>query len=279
MANNTPINQGATYTFRNTTAYAKGALVVIPYGYSTTPAFQGPIPFMINPETITETLQGGWVHKQVPGQNDPVTCWVGNGSRTLGLTLLLIKDQSSYSPATSTGQTSTTNPSVTSVLGSIAQSALRIPLPIFNNKPVEPAAATIGTVKTIDISAELDQLRQLRYGELYKNGLYSTPPSLVKLQFDGLNTPTIPNVSNPSLGINSNTLGNVYWTVDSLEISIIKWSATLQPLEAEVKLTLVQFNDINRSRALTTGSASGNSNVNIGQINDVPASAAAITTA
>ena len=260
MANNTPINQGAVYSFNNI-PYAKGALVIIPFGYRSSSPFSAPvnIPFMLNPESITENLQGGWVHKQVPGQNDPVSSWVGNGSRTLSLTLLLVKDQSSLTPTTATGQSSVNNPSVTSVIGSIAKSALRIPLPIFSNKsPNEPAnAGASANMNTIDISAELDQLRQLRYGELSQpiGGLYSTPPSLVKFNFFGqVRAPNSQNVINPTLGFASNNLDNVYWTVDSIEINTTKWSANLLPLEAEVKLTLVQFNDINRSRALITGS-------------------------
>src|SRR5277367_5642458 len=76
--------------------YTKGALIVIPFGIkSNTSIFSGPIPFALNPETISESLAGGWIHKTVPGQNDPVSSWVGNGARTVSLTLLIINDTSS----------------------------------------------------------------------------------------------------------------------------------------------------------------------------------------
>jgi hypothetical protein len=242
-----------TFTYKQTANYTKGALIVIPFGIGpTTHIFKGPIPFALNPETITESLTGGWVHKAVPGQNDPISTWVGNGNRTVSLTLLIINDTSTQN----TSQAATANPYGQSILGAIGAAVAKIPVPVFKNlAPSEPA--TVGNSsqqpQDITITQQVDQLRQLRYGILSKNGLYVTPPSLVKFQFDGLNPANANNTSNATLGGGTNSLDNVYWTVDALEINTTKWTSTLQPLEAEVKLTLVQFNDINRSQALTSG--------------------------
>jgi hypothetical protein len=256
MAGNSTSNP--LFNYRQAANYAKGALIVVPFGYkSGKNVFKGPIPFVLNPETISESLTGGWIHKTVPGQNDPVSSWVGNGVRSLSLALLINNDNSSFGNSQfSSQQTSAGNPYGQSVLGAIGAAAAKIPLPIFKNlAPQEPGVLdpTLLVPQDISITAQLDQIRQLRYGELYKNGLYSTPPSLVKFQFDGKEVPGGNHVSNPTLGNSSNLLGDVYWTVDSIEINVTKWSSNLQPLEAEVKMTLTQFNDINRSKALVAG--------------------------
>ena len=253
MASNSTSNP--TVSFTQISGYAKGSLVVVPYGYrQDNNVFAGPINFLLNPETITESLAGGWIHKSVPGQNDPVSSWVGNGVRTVGVTLLLIKDVSTYNSNTAK-QNSVANPYGQSILGAIGAAVAKIPLNIYQNlNPTEPATAS-GPMLSIDIATELDQLRQLRYGELSKGGLYSTPPSLVKFQFSDVSG-NANTVNNPTLGVTSvsaggknlGPLGNVYWTVDTIDINVTKWSSSLQPLQAEVKLTLVQFNDINRSR-------------------------------
>lgn len=257
------------FNYRQAANYAKGALIVVAYGYRpTNDVFTGPIPFVLNPETISESLTGGWIHKTVPGQNDPVSSWVGNGVRSLSLVLLINNDNSSFGNNQFSSQTSAGNPYGQSVLGAIGAAAAKIPLPIFKNlAPQEPANLdpSLLAPQSISIAAQLDQLRQLRYGELYKNGLYSTPPSLVKFQFDGAQVPGGNNASNPSLGVSSNSLDNVYWTVDTIEINVTKWANNLQPLEAEVKMTLVQFNDINKSKALVSGN--GNQG---GQTGSVP---------
>ncbi len=267
MASNTTANP--PFSFRQTANYAKGALIVTPFGYkSNANIFSGPIPFVLNPETITESLTGGWIHKAVPGQNDPVSSWVGNGTRTVSLVLLINNDNSSFGNNQFSSQTSAGNPYGQSILGAIGAAAAKIPIPIFKNlAPQEPANLdpSLLAPQDITITQQLDQLRQLRYGSLSKAGLYSTPPSLVKFQFDGSSVPGGNNASNPSLGGGSNSLDNVYWTVDSIEINVTKWSSTLQPLEAEVKMTLVQFNDINKSQALTSGN--GNQG---GQTGSVP---------
>lgn len=245
------INQGTD--LRHDPTYARGALIVIPYGYKakTIPSFSGPIPFMINPESISESLQGGWIHKTVPGQNDPVSSWVGNGIRSVTLSLLLNKDISNYKvPIASLTGGSMPSPSQQTVLGQIGASLAKIPVPLFQNlAPGEPATKIPGNQQYLsnDIAKELDQLRNLRYGELYKNHLYSTPPSLVKFIFLQVSPGALGIGLNPTLGISG--LQDVYWTVDSVEISTTKWAKNLQPLQAEVKLTLVQFNDINRSRS------------------------------
>jgi hypothetical protein len=247
--NNAPPNQQNGSKFRHDPTYARGALIVTPYGYkkSNIPAFSGPIPFMINPESISESLQGGWIHKQVPGQNDPISSWVGNGTRTVTLTLLLIKDISDYkAPIASLTNGTTTNPTEQTILGQVGATLAKIPVPLFQNLvPKEPALTSTET-NSLSIALELDQLRNLRYGELFKGGLYSTPPSLVKFVFYQMSSSAANNGKNPTLGVNG--LQNVYWTVDAVEINTTKWAKDLQPLEAEVKLTLVQFNDINRSR-------------------------------
>jgi len=253
MASNTSSNP--TFIYTQAANYAKGALVVVPFGFKpSSTVLKGPIPFLLNPETISESLAGGWVHKAVPGQSDPISTWVGNGSRTVSLTLLIINDTSSTTKPT---QTSTGNPYGQSILGAIGAAVAKIPIPVFKNlAPQEPATNIAGTQapQDITISQQLDQLRQLRYPILSVGSLYMTPPSLVKFHFDGTIAPNGNDVSNPTLGSGSNSLDNVYWTVDSIEINVTKWTSQLQPLEAEVKLTLVQFNDINKSQATTSGS-------------------------
>lgn len=246
--NNAPPNQSSSGSgFRHDTNYARGVIIVVPFGYrkSNIPAFSGPIPFLMNPENLPENLQGGWVHKSVPGQNDPVSGWVGNGARTVTLSLLLRKDITDLKQNPPAAP-SVENPIERTVLGAIGSALAKIPIPVLQNLlPKEPAVAA-GPGQSLDISNELDQLRQLRYGELYKGGLYSTPPSLIKFQFSGTKSGSNSNVKNPTLGVNG--LENVYWTVDDIQISTSLWSSDLQPLESEVKLTLTQFNDINRSR-------------------------------
>ena len=246
LFNNSTPNNSNGVKFRHDDSYVKGALIVIPFGYrkSKIPSFTGPIPFLMNPESIPEVLQGGWVHKSVPGQNDPVSGWVGNGARTVTLSLLICKDVSDLKipPVTNTID----SPLEHTIIGQIGAALAKIPIPLFQNLvPKEPAAPQ-GPGTSLDIASELDRLRNLRYGELYKGGLYSTPPSLVKFQFSSIKGGTKNSVKNPTLGING--LDDVYWMVDSIEINTTKWSATLQPMESEVKLTLTQFNDINRSR-------------------------------
>lgn len=244
-----------TFTFKNNASYAKGALIVTPFGYKkkNIPSWAGPIPFLLNPESINESLQGGWQHKLVPGQNDPSSSWIGNGPRTLSLVLLLTKDTSSYIPnQNQSNSTSIANPSIPTMFSSLGAAVAQIPLPVFQN--LKPLVLGVDTSRTFSLSIanQLDQIRQLRYGELskVKNGAYSTPPSLIKFQFDGSIDSSGNHVSNPTLGTSiDNQLGDVYWTVDSIDIQTTKWSSDLQPLEAEVKLTLVQFNDVNHSRS------------------------------
>jgi hypothetical protein len=250
LQNNSKPNSQVGTDLRHDPTYARGALIVIPYGYKakTIPSFSGPIPFMINPESIHENLQGGWIHKTVPGQNDPVSSWVGNGTRSVTLTLLVIKDISNYKvPIANLTGGSMPSPSQQTVLGQIGATLAKIPLPLLQNlSPNEPAQVQSTATNPINIAIELDQLRNLRYGELYKNHLYSTPPSLVKFNFYQVSGSASNSGKNPTLGVSG--LQDVYWTVDSVEITTTKWAKDLQPLEAEVKLTLVQFNDINRSR-------------------------------
>jgi hypothetical protein len=247
------VTSNPPFNFRQTPNYAKGSLIVVPFGVkSSANVFKGPIPFLLNPETISEALTGGWIHKTIPGQNDPVSSWVGNGTRTVSLTLLLNNDTSSQNVS----QASSANPYGQSILGAIGAAAAKIPLPIFKNlAPKEPATVANSSQQPQDITItqQLDQLRQLRYGILSTNALYVTPPSLVKFQFDGINPANGNDVSNATLGGGTNNLDNVYWTVDAIEINTTKWNSNLQPLQAEVKLTLVQFNDINKSQALTSG--------------------------
>jgi hypothetical protein len=252
MGSNTTSNP--TFNYRQSPNYTKGALIVVPFNINPNiSVFKGPMPFALNPDTISESLTGGWIHKTVPGQNDPVSSWVGNGVRTVSLTLLITNDTSSKNLS----QISASSPYGQTILGAIGAAAAKIPLPLIQNLVSEPAtvANSSQTPQDITITQQLDQFRQLRYGILSKGGLYVTPPSLVKFQFDGISPANGNNVSNATLGGGTNNLDNVYWTVDSIEINTTKWSSTLQPLEAEVKLTLVQFNDINKTQALTSGTS------------------------
>src|SRR5271166_1615274 len=108
MANSTPSNP--VFDYRNSSYYTKGALYVIPFGFKKSAnVFSGAIPFALNPESISESLTGGWIHKAVPGQSDPVSSWVGNGVRTVSLALLITNDTSSANGSQFASQTSKAN--------------------------------------------------------------------------------------------------------------------------------------------------------------------------
>ena len=238
--------------------YFRGMLIPKSFNGNTYPN----INFLMNPETITESLVGGWVHKSVPGQNDPVSSWVANGTRTVSLSLLLSKDISDYqSTQPSPNASATVNNNTPTILGNLGAAFSGIGVKVLQNiipKQInnfvpgatgDPAAYTSANPSPKDISAELTIIKSLRYGDTDPTRTYMTPPALVKFQFYANQNNPFSDVVNTTLGTNSSGLGSVYWTVDTIEIVYHKWSNNLDPLEAEVKLTLTQFNDINIVRS------------------------------
>lgn len=205
--------------------------------------------FSLNPESYTETKKSNWVPIQIPGQSDPVFQWVAGDARTITFDGLVTRETSEYDK---TGeikkiQNSNTFGDIINAFGSIAGSLFGTSGPKFS-RTVETCSdedpgcfsdypEELSRKTQLSIHTELNYYRSLLYPEYDKLNnparLESSPPLLAF--FSGGSFNKIP--YGQAIGPNT----DVYILTD-LKINVTKQLPNLDPMEAILSFTLVQYN-------------------------------------
>jgi hypothetical protein len=206
--------------------------------------------FLLNPETYTETKKSNWIPTQVPGQSDPVWQWMSGGERTITFDALITKESSDFDIENGVRDFQERNAGgeILNAFGSIAGSlfgAFRSTTfhttietctdedpGCFADDPFEISKKT-----HLNISSHLNYYRSLLYPE-YDNinnprKLKRSPPLLAFFNGSSFNKIPYGNRIGP---------GTDVYVLTDLKINITKQLPNLDPMEALVSFTLVQYN-------------------------------------
>ena len=191
--------------------------------------------FHLNPSAFSESKSANWVQTAIPGQSDPVMQWVSSGARTITFDALVTADTSDFNVEVTKKATEAAKPkSVVEVVSSYAVKLFKVQIPPKRGELVEKDS------DILNISKTLDYYRSLLYptysdpsGKGVPQRLKASPPLLVLIAGSG-----IAKLAYSSRITNKHDL----WVLTDLRINITKQRPNLDPMEANVSFTLVQYN-------------------------------------
>jgi hypothetical protein len=195
--------------------------------------------FLLNPESYSETKKSNWIPTQVPGQSDPVFQWMSSGPRTITFDALVTLETSDFDEAKEEQKAKKANTfnQIVNAFGSIAgklfgvsESRAEGSIQIDDNATFDDDG---NFVASLTIHNYLDYYRSLLY-PIYTNGRLRASPPLVALM-------TGKSFNRSSYGDRIGVCSDVYVVTD-LKINITKQLSNLDPIEAVVSFTLVQYN-------------------------------------
>lgn len=200
---------------------------------------------LLNPESLTETKAANWIQHNIPGQSDPLLQWISGTSRTITFTAKVTLDMVENYTVSATGNSNVWSLEIEpelSVIREITDSynaaildqLYQVSARAYGSDQNNPTADKVGTRWKQSIQPQLDYYRSLlipRTGSL-KNQL-RTPP-LVRLYMGTV------------LGAEPHS-ANQDFVLASYSFNILQTTPELQPTQADVTFTFIEYNDQSKS--------------------------------
>jgi hypothetical protein len=208
---------------------------------------------LLNPTSITETKAANWIRQQVPGQSDPLLQWINGGERVVSFTALVTRDLAENPTLNQTTTTETYGLIETEataagleilsqvssnnalILEQLAESGA--PFLNFNVAPelLNVQTDTISTTWLKSVQPHLDYYRSLLMPRKSSRRFQSKTPPLVRLDMGDI--------------LGSNKIATQHrWVMLQYDFNITKFTPDLQPIEAQVQFTFIEY--VDRSKTI-----------------------------
>lgn len=203
---------------------------------------------LLNPTTVAERKASNWVKHNIPGQSDPLLQWISGSSRVVTFSAMVTKDVVE-------NETIKNVESLDSVTVKVKDG-----FDIFGGKEINGSGistiegALLGALQSVNpafaglaardvsqasrlwlrsITPYLEYYRSLVIPRTSKRTNQSKTPPLIELKMGSL------------LG-NENEMARTRWILESYSITITKMSPELEPIEANVGFTFIEYVDQNK---------------------------------
>jgi len=197
----------------------------------------------LNPTSVTEQKSANWVKKYIPGQSDPLLQWINGTERVVSFDVYVTKDKVENETITA-GNTETveivTNDfsSLTAGLelssGDIPSTEGNILSSLTEGFGFTEEQERSGRYWALSIQSHLDYYRSLLVPRTSSRRNQLKTPPLIRLRMGSiLGTP--------------NQTERTRWILASYNKNITKFSPQLEPIEATISLTFIEYKAESRS--------------------------------
>lgn len=226
---------------------------------------------LLNPDAISESKAANWIQQQVPGQSDPLLQWVNGNERVVTFTALVTRDVAQNPTLTQTTRTER----VTFIEGDEASAGLEI----VNGISSTTANILSGLARPDIIRGPADEVRtrtwikSIQSNLDYYRSLLAPRKSSRKFQ---LKAPPLVRLEMGDILGSEQVVKRQRWVMLSYDFNITKFTPQLEPMEAQVTFTFIEYVDRSKTvdaasinRQLDRNSAKGATITNV-EVDTIP---------
>lgn len=209
----------------------------------------------LNPNTINEQKSANWAKKYIPGQSDPLLQWINGTERVVSFDVYVTRDKEeneTIRSGESESFTIVTNDFssfgggldvASSVVPSTEGTLLESLNPFFNEFNSPDTDQQNKDYWSISIQSYLDYYRSLLVPRTSSRRNQVKTPPLIKLKMGSI-------LGNPS------QMDKTRWILASYNTNITKFTPELDPIEATVSFTFIEY--VSKSRSLNAEQVKAN---------------------